>query len=185
MTMAAISAALSVLVGAALGAVYDVIRFVRVLLSVDVRNPFGKKGVRRWFSYSIVVLGDLLFFAIAAAVLCVFFFLTGDGCMRGYGIAGAYLGFYCYYQTVGRLFIGIVSRLCALCKRVLKAFARLFLRPIYALGKLFQKILLRILQSAIVIRMRARYNEYIRREKETAAAKKRIKRRKKAVVVRN
>lgn len=185
MTMAAVSAALSVLVGAGLGIVYDVIRFVRVLFSVDVKSPFGRKGARRWFSYIFVALGDLFFFAVAAAVLCVFFFLTGDGRMRGYGLVGAYLGFFCYYQTVGRLFIGIVSRLCLLCKRAVKALGRLLLRPICACGRLFREILARFLKTPIVMRMRARYNEYVKQKKEAAVLRKRNKRKKKAVVVRN
>lgn len=185
MTMAAVSAALSVLVGAGLGVVYDVIRFFRVLFSVDAGSPFGKKGARRWFAYIFVALGDLTFFAVAAAVMCVFFFLTGDGRMRGYGLVGAYLGFFCYYQTVGRLFIGIVSRLCSLCKRAVKTLGRLLLRPIRACGGLFRKIAARFLKTPIVMRTRARYNEYVQEKKKRAAARKRQRRMKKSGCCRN
>lgn len=125
MTAAAVSAALSIFVGALCGTVYDAVRFFRLLLGADVRSPFGKKGVYRWFAYAWVCLGDLFFFVAAGVLLCVFFFLTGDGRARWYGLAGAGLGFFCYYQTVGRLFIRIcelcVAALCRMAKRVAKA----------------------------------------------------------------
>ncbi len=158
MTMAAISAALSIPVGALLGLVYDLVRLFRVLCSVTVKSPFGGKGVRRWFAYALVILGDLFFFAVASAVMCVFFFLTGDGRMRWYGLCGAALGFFCYYQTAGRLLITA---------------AEWMQRKVHML---FQKIAAYFCKTPIVTRARARYNEYVEKKKEAAAAKKRKKR---------
>lgn len=108
---------LSLLLGVLFGVLYDGIRFVRVVFSVRVSNPFtaagpGKdararrqtakdkarraakadaapnekekkhKNTRRHgapFQYLFVALTDFLFFAICAVLMCVFFFLTGDG----------------------------------------------------------------------------------------------------------
>lgn len=158
MTMAAVSAALSVPVGACLGALYDLVRLLRVLLGVTVKSPFGEKGLRRWFGYAFVILGDLFFCLAAAAVMCVFFFLTGDGRMRAYGLCGAALGFFAYYQTVGRLVIRAAEGI----QRGIRA--------------LFHKIGQRFLQTPIVLRAHTRYNEYKRKKKEAAAARKRKKR---------
>lgn len=154
----AVSAALSVPVGACLGAVYDLVRLVRILFGVTVASPFGKSGVHRWISYILAALGDLFFFAVASAVLCVFFFLTGDGRMRGYGLLGAALGFFCYYQTFGRLVIRLAERI----DRGVRAFLRRMLA-------LFCKM-------PIVTRTVARYNEYVSRRREAVAARKRKKR---------
>ena len=158
MTMAAISAALSVPVGALLGALYDLVRLFRVLFAVTVRSPFGKKGARRWFDYAFVALGDLFFFVAAAAVMCAFFFLTGDGRMRWYGLCGAALGFFCYYQTVGRLLMTATEWLQARTRA------------------LFQRIRAYFCKTPIVTRTRARYNKYVEKKKTAAAAKKRKKR---------
>ena len=180
MSMAALSAALSVLVGVLLGAVYDVIRFTRVLFSVDVRSPFVGKGQKRrrgaWFSYVFVTLGDLLFFAVATACMCVFFFLTGDGRMRAYALFGALGGFLLYYHTVGRLFIGICSYLAALCKKAIRWLFRKSLLPFRFLFAVSKKIIVRISGLPIVSRTFARYNEYKSKKKEEALRRRRQKR---------
>ena len=180
MSMAALSAALSVPMGALLGAVYDVIRFVRVLLGVDVRSPFVGKGQKRrrgaWFSYVFVTLTDLLFFAVATVCMCVFFFLTGDGRMRAYALFGALCGFLLYYHTVGRLFIGICSYLTALCKRAIRGLLRLSLLPFRYFFAFSKKIIVRISGLPIVSRTFARYNEYKSKKKEEALRRRRQKR---------
>ncbi len=177
MSMAALSAALSVLVGVLLGAVYDVIRFFRVLFSADVRSPFVKKGEKRrggaWLSYLFVTLGDLLFFVAAAVCMCVFFFLTGDGRMRAYALFGAYCGFLLYYHTVGRLFIGICAYLAALCKRGLCWLLQKSLLPLRLGLAVCRKSIARILNLPIVSRTVVRYNEYTRKKKEDFVRRKR------------
>lgn len=173
MNQAALSVLWSLAVGALLGAVYDIIRFTRVLLNADVSNPFkkGRFNLRSFLRYIIVCIGDLLFFAVAAVVLCVFFFLTGDGRMRWYGLAGAFLGFVLYYNTVGKLFIGIVEFLKSL---IIKAI-RLMLRPVcIGLRKLWQ-ICMQIFKMPIVKALSKRYNEYINKRKKAKRAAARLK----------
>lgn len=158
MTAAAVTAALSIPLGALLGVLYDLVRLGRLLLGITVQSPFGKKGVRRWIAYILAALGDFFFCTAAGAVLCVFFFLTGDGRMRGYGLLGAALGFYCYYQTLGRLIIALAERVCA----GLRALAR--------------RLAAGFCKTPLVTRTVARYNEYKDRKQKAAAAKKRKKR---------
>ena len=189
MSMAALSAILSVAVGVLLGIVYDAIRFLRVLLFVDVRSPFVPKGEKprrgAWLSYAFVCLTDLFFFVIAAACLCVFFFLTGDGRMRGYALLGAYGGFLLYYHTVGRLFIGICSYLAALTRRGLRWIRRGFLWLFSAAAVYCRKIGRSILHLPIVSRAFARYNEYVKQRKAIAAARKRKRRMQKGYACKN
>ncbi len=180
MSMAALTAALSVSLGVLLGAVYDVIRFFRVLFSVDVRSPIVPKGQKRrrgaWFSYVLVTLGDLLFFAVATVCMCVFFFLTGDGRMRAYALFGAFLGFWLYYYTVGRLFIGVCAYLAARCKRAIRWIFRKSLLPFRFLFALLRKIMAQISGLPIVSRTFARYNECKLKRKEAALRRRRQRR---------
>lgn len=179
MSMAALSAALSVLVGVLLGVVYDVIRFSRVLFCVDARSPFVKREKKRrgaWFSYVFVTLGDFLFFVVATACMCVFFFLTGDGRMRAYALVGAFVGFLLYYHTVGRLFISICETLAAYCKRAIRWLFRKSLLPFRYLFAFFQKNIVRISGLPIVSRTFARYNEYKLKKQAAAQRRRRQKR---------
>lgn len=168
MQAAAIAFALSFPLGILYGVIYDVIRFIRVVLYVDVRSPFSaarRKSVHAWFAWGVCALGDLCFFAVAAVLMCVFFFLTGDGRVRGYVLVGAFLGFLLYYHTVGRLFIGICAALAALFRRAVRAAARFCFYPLSRFGQFLRKS-----ARPLVIRCKVRYNKI--KEKRKAAAEK-------------
>jgi len=158
-SMAKIGAAalLSLAVGFFLGPAYDVVRFFRVLFNISVESPFGKKGVRPYIGWIFASLGDLVFMLVCAVCLCVFFFLTGDGRMRSYGLIGAFIGFEIYYHTVGKLFIGIVNFLAEAIKKALR------------------KIITAFLNTPIVRRISGWYNEYTVKRKRAAEIKKRRK----------
>ena len=175
MSAVALAAAWSVPLGALLGAVYDVIRFFRVLLGIDVRTPFASRGRRcgKWVAYVLVALGDFLFWCIAAVCMCVFFFLTGDGRMRAHALFGAFIGFELYYHTVGRLFIGICARCASACKRAARWILRKSLLPLRLLAMAAQKMSARIFGLSIVRRTRLRYNEHRRKKKEDFVRRKR------------
>ena len=173
MNQAALSALWSVTVGTLLGAVYDIIRFIRVLFNIDVRSPFkkGRFGLMPFLGYVAVCIGDLLFFVIAAILLCVFFFLTGDGQMRWYGLAGAFLGFVLYYNTFGRLFIRVAELLNSLIKRVI----RFLLCKIGFVLKKIRQICMQFFDMPIVKAAAKRYNEYINKRKKAKRAAARLK----------
>lgn len=210
MKMQATALLLSLFLGVLFGVLYDVIRFVRVVFSVRVSNPFapwraesvrgrhrraekstGKNAAKSaaartaetkippgtehckkkrcrgaLFQFLFVVLTDFLFFAVCAALMCIFFFLTGDGRVRGFPLLGAFLGFLIYYNTVGRLFIGICEWLSNLVKRIVRTVFRWIWRALRFLftpfrrffswlGQFFRKI-----TRPIVSRAKMRYNEY-------------------------
>lgn len=158
MTAAAVSAALSIPLGALLGVLYDLVRLSRVLFGITVKSPFGNKGVRCWISYILAALGDFFFCAAAGAVLCAFFFLTGDGRMRGYGLFGAAIGFFCYYQTLGRAVIALAEGIAAW------------------LGALLRRLCTQICNIPVITRTVARWRQHRMEKREAAAAKKRKKR---------
>ncbi len=173
MQQAAISAALSVLLGIFMGALYDVIRFARLVFGFRV-SPLSKQN-KNIVGYIFVSLTDFLFFVILAVCMCVFFFLTGDGRMRAYGLFGAFLGFWLYYNTVGRLFISVSTALVTLFKKAVKCALRLLLTPIMFLARHIKKIVLRILKLPIVTSGVKRYNDYISKMKKNAVCKARKK----------
>ena len=173
MTQAALSAALSFFIGILLGAFYDVIRLCRLIFGFDVASPFGKgkKSAKKWFGYIFVCVFDFLFFAVSAAVMCVFFFLSGDGRMRGYVLFCTLVGFLLYYNTVGRLFISVSAYTVSFCKRII------FL-PIRCAVSLLKKGAAVIFKLPIVTVAFTRYNTYINKRKikaEYRARKKRMK----------
>lgn len=175
----------SVFCGVFLGAVYDIIRFVRVLFSVDVSNPFLKRKKTAILRYLFVAVGDILFFAVASVLMCVFFFLFGDGRMRWFALAGAYGGFYLYYQTVGRLFIGVSSYLVGICKRVIKFAFCLVAKPFVLLFEFLRKKILLFWKLPIVRVLISRYNIFVAKRKRTRAAKEKKRRMKKREYCKN
>lgn len=106
----------AIVVGAALGALYDVFRVGRMVLGLrpggaetpHVRLPLvgdvvrdGKHG--GFFAAAAVFVGDILFFAIATAVYLVFVFHASSGYNRWFLTVGAIGGFAAYFFTLGKL----------------------------------------------------------------------------------
>ena len=164
----AASFAASLVLGVIFGVLYDVIRFTRVLLCVDVRPPHGARG---WLRGMIVALGDLLFFAVAAVLMCVFFFVTNNGEVRGFALVGAFLGFLVYYNTVGRLFIAVCETVASWVKRGLRFLARLLWMPMRFLG-----VRLRMLTEKIAKPIVSRVSAWYNKKKEAKLEKKRKRR---------
>lgn len=177
MNQAAVAALLSLLLGIFFGIVYDIIRFFRVVLGVDVSNPFvkGKLTLHKLFGFVFVTLGDLFFFAVATVSMCIFLFLTGDGRFRWYVLLGIILGFWAYYNTVGKLFIKIAEKIISGLKKLF----RFMLLPLLRLFELLKKLYARIFDMPIVKAYFKRYNEYITKRKKVAVARKKSKMRKK------
>ena len=178
MTRAALSAVLALFLGGALGMFYDAIRFLRVVFGFDVRSPFerGNKKRGKWVGYIFVSLSDFAFFLIAAIAMSVFFFLTGDGRVRGYVLFCTWLGFLAYYHTVGRLFIGISSYLVRLLKKAVRRVIYIAALPFVYIGKAFKKTGSRIFNLPIVSGAITRYNVYKMNRKKKAAVRLRKKR---------
>lgn len=102
----------SAAVGAALGAVYDVFRIMRIAAEPTCRLK-KEKGVRDAASrtairgekirFFVVFVEDILFSVISAAVISITVFHLDSGHPRWFILLGAAAGFAVYYHTVGRL----------------------------------------------------------------------------------
>lgn len=111
----------SLTVGLLVGMIYDVIRILRVALGISrytaaasapafrprFLKPKEKKkaGHSRVFSFLFLAIFDFFFCVIVGILLSVLLFYRNDGEFRGFVIVGVAVGFFVYYQTVGKLVI--------------------------------------------------------------------------------
>lgn len=92
----------ALIVGIALGVLFDLFRISRVFLSV----PTGKRAARMLSDTVLTAVSfieDITFFTVSACTLVLFLHSTNQGIGRGYLIFGAAVGFALYLVTVGRL----------------------------------------------------------------------------------
>lgn len=100
-------------VGILLGVWYDLFRLFRLLTRPPARRIFVQ---------------DLLFFAGAAAITLLLSLPISSGWVRVYHLMALAVGFFCYYQTVGRLIYATARALLRLNERVNLRLRRLFRR---------------------------------------------------------
>ena len=110
----------SLLLGAALGMVYDLFRVGRRSFSPPA-----------WAVFS----GDLCFLLLAGGVLLRYLLERCWGEVRGFVVLGAALGFFCYCLTVSGWVVALLSALVRLLGRL----AVFFYRPVRALVKYAEK----------------------------------------------
>jgi hypothetical protein len=117
-------ALMSVVLGLAFGAIYDVVRIFRTLLGVSyvnkfsdrlkkvklpfIKNPYNfQKSKRKIAENFMVFLTDMAYFLVITAVMTVFTYHVNSGIVRWYIFGGAIVGILLYYVTLGRLIISV------------------------------------------------------------------------------
>ncbi len=103
--------AYSVVLGFALGVVYDVFRIIRMMFCVpSLMISRELKGRERTglLANTVVFVCDILFFLVSACICAIFIFHANHGRVRGIALFASLIGFIIYYNTVGRL-ITLVS----------------------------------------------------------------------------
>ena len=159
MTLLGINILRALVFGIFLGASYDVIRIIRVMLgasSYGARDPFKRvyeKGIKNVFcgvgkgfaSHVTVFITDIIYFTFAGAAFSVFLFCFNYGIFRWFIFIFALLGFLIYYFTVGRLVVGFseeISRLIMLILNLAIFTALLPLRFLRHVAALFFRAVL-------------------------------------------
>lgn len=125
---------LSVVLGAALGVVYDVFRVFRILFP-----PAAKK--------TPLAVQDVLFWLIYG--FCIFCYSTAvcGGSLRFFMLFGSLAGFALYILTIGNLITGVLRRTAESVRQVLRKVYSLLFEPIVKLLKnLCQKVRLFFIQ---------------------------------------
>ncbi len=108
----------SLLVGAALGLLYDVFRISRVAFPTSTQ---------------VVFVEDILFFIVCSLVTFFFGLTVIEGTLRFFLIIGELLGAILYYFTLGKLVMGVSKKIIEAIKAILKFIFKWILRPIWQL----------------------------------------------------
>ncbi|WRS28909.1 spore cortex biosynthesis protein YabQ [Oscillospiraceae bacterium MB08-C2-2] len=117
----------SLLIGAALGVLFDFFRISRVAAPL---------------SNGIIFAEDMLFFLLCGVVTFGFMMQQVDGQIRFFILVGELLGFILYYFTAGRLVMNISKVIIRVIKAILRFIYRFIIRPIWWLVYHFVKIIL-------------------------------------------
>lgn len=123
---------LSVALGGALGACYDVFRILRVA-----------------FKHSMVAVAveDLLFSALSIAATFLFLLEVQQGELRMFLLLGQGIGFVLYYCTLGVLILGTAKSIIAVVRAVLRFLFSVFIAPFLKIGRFLSRRLRKIFES--------------------------------------
>lgn len=106
------------LLGAALGALYDIFRILRIAF------PPGKVAL---------FLQDLFFFALCAILSFLFLLTASDGIVRMFLLVGELIGALLYHCTLGQMVIRAAGALIAGVKAILRFLNRFLVQPVWRL----------------------------------------------------
>lgn len=122
----------SLLVGASLGAFFDLLRISRVFIKTSPDNGFLKKASDT-VMFAVSLIEDILFFVVSAAVLILFCFRNNYGQWRAYMLVMLVAGFFAYLNTVGRLTSLIAGGIARLLHAVVGIILKLLIMPLFML----------------------------------------------------
>lgn len=118
----------AILLGAALGLLYDVFRIVRIAF------PAGKARL---------FVEDVLYFMVCAAASFLFLLTSSDGIVRVFLLIGELIGVVLFHSTLGILVMRVAQAIINAVKAVLRFLLRWILLPIwrvfYAIMSLFMR----------------------------------------------
>jgi len=132
----------SMVVGAALGILYDVFRIFRIAFTADSEEKIRIRHKNAKFIINaLVFVQDLLFWLIAAIVTVLFIFMANTGQVRLFALGAQFLGFLAYHFTLGKLVMKISDKIIRGIKYILRMFMKYAIIPVVnALVKLYIKL---------------------------------------------
>ena len=92
----------ALMLGASLGAFFDVLRITRVFLAYRTDGVHQDTAMQKVL-FALCLIEDVAFAVISAVVLVLFCFKANGGTSRGYILFGALVGFSLYLLSIGRL----------------------------------------------------------------------------------
>lgn len=117
--------------GAAMGVIYDILRFTRALLGYRYRTlkdgseeNINKAVCEKKLFRAVLIVEDAFFVLSFGAVFAVALFYANDGAFRLLFLASMLLGFYSYYFSIGKLVIRILDILAAFVRGVISRVVR-------------------------------------------------------------
>ena len=144
----------ALILGAFLGAMYDVVRILRVLFGVSKYNEtemlssLYSRGVKNLFSntggkvFSVVFLAvtDFIFFAAATVVFVLFLYCYNYGRFRWFILLSSISGFWIYYHTLGRLIVIVSGRISEIFRFVINVAVYVILLPVRFTARLLKRV---------------------------------------------
>jgi len=173
--------------GAMCGAVYDMIRILRVLMNVSAYTHVGRHvgeirfpvigAVKKRMTPSrigkllILGIGDILFFVITACLFSIFLANTVSGVFRWFFLIAAGVGFVLYYFSVGKLVMlasEIIAAVVCTAARYMLWLIRLpfliFLQVCKKCGRIIRKHIISPIHQRYLLKIRERYTSRIQQE---------------------
>lgn len=168
----------AVILGVFFGALYDVVRIIRVFLGVTSNNGRSRinklyKGnfknylnfrSNKAFNYIAVFLGDLIFFSLVTLCFILFLFRFNYGIFRWFILLSSVLGFSVYYFTVGKVVMLFSRELSELIRLTANFIIFVVIQPIKLILRLLKAVLRRTvkplfirIKCAIDMRRKKRY----------------------------
>lgn len=145
--------------GVGFGLLYDVIRISRVMIGVRYVGigslpeklyekkwpllgvlPKREGAVKRTFTDIFVFFGDVLYCTIIGVCFCIFIYYANNGIFRIQSLAASIFGFFCYYQTVGKVLITFAEYICFFTKVFVKILIFAIAFPFKMLYNIFVKV---------------------------------------------
>ncbi len=111
---------LSLLLGALLGGMLEIVRFIFGFCFPKTIDATGQSD--RW-TLGVVALRDVIFFLISGAAFAVFIYYANNGNIRLFAILGTLVGFFAFYFTVGRFIRRIFGFLIHICHKLVSLLA--------------------------------------------------------------
>lgn len=143
----------SIALGFSFGLFYELFRFLR--LAIPHCN-------------AAVAVEDLLFFLPVTAVFLLFTFAFSEGVVRWFSVFAAAMGFFLYFQTIGKILLFFSDRILRQIRRILGFFLRKTLLPICNVFKNITKYLYTKLKNTAIIIKESAVRHRVLRQKKAA-----------------
>jgi len=141
----------SCIVGASLGAFYDVFRIIRI--------AFNSK----WLS---IFFQDLIFCIFSAVSIILLIFYTNSGTVRWFSLLGCFMCFVLYHLTVGRLIMFVSKKIIDFIRKVLRFLYKITIIPLKMLVLFILKQIKRLFKFILSMLGMAKSSLYYANEKQ-------------------
>ena len=149
----------SIVLGLALGALYDIVRAVRMLTKAR---------------QTAVIITDILFFTICGALTSLFALPFNKGSVRGFIIFGEAVGFLSYRLTAGSIMGKIYAHIARILRRIIQIIHKKIIVFFDLLLKMTSSLVYNV--NVLIYKLRTGVSGYLKKHRKAAKQKKRGRR---------
>ena len=132
----------SLAAGALMGAIYDVIRFVKMLVGVEygAYKKTSKFTLKNAVTSVVTFCSDVIFWLLFALCAISLTYTISGGIFRGLVYIGMLSGLCVCYLTLGKLTLKISSKISKVVKKTVRALIKIILIPLRAIFCIFVRL---------------------------------------------